>query len=477
MANQIASFNMPTQYDLERSKIDRAQRMAEMLMQQSQAPAEQFSYGGYTAPTSPITGVSKVIQGLMSQYQMGQADDKLEKLTDKYRGEERADREALIRAIEPVPGAPGQPAYTPTGVDFVDNPNLQVASSGDVPAIAPTAAKPFGNIDSALMAQMKTPGGQQMVMSQIMAQRQAAIEASRKAQDPFTLNEGDIRYGIRPDGSYGELARAGSKPQSGDLGVYAEYARQMREAGQVPKTIEQFMTDQRIAARPLPAETFGSPVAAVDENGNPVFLQPGRSGGPPSVIQGYTPQAERLKQIPVSVTTAILDNEKSLSQIDRALALTSGAGTAGSKADPSATGIKGYLPDVILNRADPSGVEARAEIGDIGSLIIHDRSGAAVTAAESPRLKPFIPLISDDAETLKKKLNRLKAEVTAMHRGILEFYSEDQGYKPLPVRGNNANVPRKGTDGPQPSVTEGSTATNPQSGEEIIFKGGKWQPK
>ena len=80
MANPIASFNMPTEYDMQRSKIDRAQRMAEMLMQQSQAPAEQFSYGGYTAPTSPITGVSKIIQGLMSQYQMGQADDRLEKL-------------------------------------------------------------------------------------------------------------------------------------------------------------------------------------------------------------------------------------------------------------------------------------------------------------------------------------------------------------------------------------------------------------
>lgn len=87
MANQIASFNMPTQYDLDRSKIERAQRTADMLMQQSQAPAEQFSYGGYTAPTSPITGVSKVIQGLLSQYQMGQADDKLEALGVKTRGE------------------------------------------------------------------------------------------------------------------------------------------------------------------------------------------------------------------------------------------------------------------------------------------------------------------------------------------------------------------------------------------------------
>lgn len=251
----------------------------------------------------------------------------------------------------------------------------------------------------------------------------------------------------------------------------------MRDAGQVPKTIEQFLTDQKNAARPPAAESYGSPVAAVDENGNPVYLQPGRRGGPPSVIQGYTPPAEKLKSIPVSVATAILDNEKSLAQLDRALALTSGAGTADSKADRSATGLKGFLPDVILNRADPSGVAARAEIGDIGSMIIHDRSGAAVTAAESPRLKPFIPLITDDAETLKKKLNRLKAEVTAMHRGILEFYSEDQGYKPLPVRGGNANVPRDGTGGAQPNVTEGSTATNPETKQTLIFKGGTWQPK
>jgi len=144
MANQIASFNMPTQYDLERSKIDRAQRMAEMLMQQSQAPAEQFSYGGYTAPTSPITGVSKIIQGLMSQYQMGQADDKLEALGVKTRGE-AADWMRELGAAQGAPAVPGRPAVPglvdATGVDYVDrddpagSQSVSISPEGKIPTM------------------------------------------------------------------------------------------------------------------------------------------------------------------------------------------------------------------------------------------------------------------------------------------------------------------------------------------------------
>lgn len=129
MANQIASFNVPTEYDMQRSKIDRAQRMAEMLMQQSQAPAEQFSYGGYTAPTSPITGVSKIIQGLMSQYQMGQADDKIAELNKTTRGE-AANWMRELGAAQGAPAVPGRPAIpgsvTAGPADAEDNPTIQV---------------------------------------------------------------------------------------------------------------------------------------------------------------------------------------------------------------------------------------------------------------------------------------------------------------------------------------------------------------
>jgi len=111
---------------------------------------------------------------------------------------------------------------------------------------------------------------------------------------------------------------------------------------------------------------------------------------------------EKKQNTPQYVVQAITSNAKSLSSIDAALA---SLGTADGK---NAVGMKGYLPNAMLNRMYPEGTETRANISDVGSLILHDRSGAAVTAAESPRLMPFIPLATDDAATAKKKLTRFK---------------------------------------------------------------------
>jgi hypothetical protein len=83
---------------------------------------------------------------------------------------------------------------------------------------------------------------------------------------------------------------------------------------------------------------------------------------------------------------------------------------------------------------DPKGVDARAEVADIGSLKIHDRSGAAVTISESPRLMPFIPQATDDAVTVQKKLARLRTELHNESQALQTTYSREQGFKPSPVR-------------------------------------------
>jgi hypothetical protein len=229
------------------------------------------------------------------------------------------------------------------------------------------------------------------------------------------------------------LLRAIPERATGELGVYNEYVRQQTAAGKIPMGIDQFITNQKIAGRPLPAVTYGSPVAAQDAQGNPVFLQPGKTGNAPSVLQGFTPPAEKLKQIPPSVNTAIIANQQANNQLDRAINLLQGKDLPGMEGDVSATGLKGYLPTGMLNRLDPQGVSTRAEIADIGSLKLHDRSGAAVTASESPRLMPFIPLATDDAVTALKKLQRLKLEVNNETSAMRDIYSKDQGYKENPI--------------------------------------------
>lgn len=140
------------------------------------------------------------------------------------------------------------------------------------------------------------------------------------------------------------------------------------------------------------------------------------------------PAEKPAKPMPAAAAKAHLDNLTNLRRAERALALAEGRNVDDAKGDVDATGKKGYLPNQVLNRADPKGVDTRAAIADLGSLVIHDRSGAAVTAAEFPRLAPFIPSEKDDADTVKKKLKAFVSNYRAVSDDTKKFY-EASGYR------------------------------------------------
>lgn len=193
------------------------------------------------------------------------------------------------------------------------------------------------------------------------------------------------------------------------------------------------------------AAAMSKPFEVTGPDGTPTLVQQDKAGNI-TPVKGYTAKAPNLKPIPPSVNTAIIANQQSMKQIDRALTLVGGENIGdpaqgGMQGDVSATGWKGYLPTGALNRIDPQGVAARAEVADIGSLKIHDRSGAAVTISESPRLMPFIPLTTDDHATVVKKLQRLRLEAANMSSSLAETYSPDQGYRSSPVSGGGAGTP------------------------------------
>jgi hypothetical protein len=142
-----------------------------------------------------------------------------------------------------------------------------------------------------------------------------------------------------------------------------------------------------------------------------------------------------LKPVPVHAQKAITGAASTLGQINAAIAAL--------EANPDAVGWKGYTPDPLLNRNDPEGTTARAKIANIGSLKLHERSGAAVTASETPRLKPFIPAITDDYETALKKLKDMRDIQLAEEEVLKGTYNKDQGFRdftaPQPT-GENAKV-------------------------------------
>lgn len=153
---------------------------------------------------------------------------------------------------------------------------------------------------------------------------------------------------------------------------------------------------------------------------------------------GPADKQEKLKPIPANINTAISTNDMSIQQIQEALNLIN--------KNPNAIGLKNVLPGQMLDRADPGGVAARSAIGNIGSLVIHERSGSAVSASEMQRLG-FIPTPTDRADVAKTKLEAMLKWAKAQQQGLTETYGEDQGYKPNPVlsgKSKNASAPAAG---------------------------------
>lgn len=164
-----------------------------------------------------------------------------------------------------------------------------------------------------------------------------------------------------------------------------------------------------------------------------------------ALAKRYDPTADfgpdgRLKDVPTAAQKAMLENSTNMRRAQRALRLMGeGQALPGETPDKDATGLKGFVPNLLLNRLDPKGVEARAAIADLGSLVIHERSGAAVTAAEFPRLAPFIPTEKDDPETARKKLRRFIQVYQEEMNALQTAYSREAGYKPFNVKDPAAN--------------------------------------
>jgi hypothetical protein len=175
----------------------------------------------------------------------------------------------------------------------------------------------------------------------------------------------------------------------------------------------------------------------MDEDGQRTLLP--IAGGPRD-------PALKLKDIPPTVNAKIIEGAQGLSNIDQAIAAV--------EANPSAFGMVNAIPFVERARqGDAGGVDARAQVANIGSLKLHDRSGAAVSASEFPRLAPFIPSSSDSPKAIVTKLKKMK-EIAEGELGLYaDTYTEEGGYKPNAVltRRRAASVPVSATPAAPPA--------------------------
>lgn len=178
-----------------------------------------------------------------------------------------------------------------------------------------------------------------------------------------------------------------------------------------------------------------------------------------------------LMQIPPAQRGAVINNRTKLGVIDQA--------AAALQAYPEAVGLgRGLTPGMLRDRArvggipnpfgDPKGVGARALLGNLASLEIRDRSGAAVTASEFPRLKPFIPVLTgpdaDDYETVMWKLQQFKKVIAEENLAIGDAFGVD--LTPY-TQSTGTQQRRAGQSGGQASGQAGGQA--PMTGQEMVL--------
>lgn len=140
------------------------------------------------------------------------------------------------------------------------------------------------------------------------------------------------------------------------------------------------------------------------------------------------PANQHGKPIPPNVNAKIIEGQQGLSNIDAAIAAL--------EADPGAVGWSNAIPGAQTVKqlwASPEDIGTRAQVANIGSLVLHDRSGAAVSASEFPRLAPFIPSASDSKATAVTKLRKMKT-IAEQELGLYaDTYGPESGYMPNPI--------------------------------------------
>jgi hypothetical protein len=163
----------------------------------------------------------------------------------------------------------------------------------------------------------------------------------------------------------------------------------------------------------------------------------------------YIPAEQPQAPQPGNWAGILLEGGNSLRQAQLALV----AATNRPQSFGAWQGMTNMVPGV-LERLDPGGVETRALAANLGSLVIHQRSGAAVTAAEFPRLRPFIPQVGDPPGVVQTKLASFVREYRDLLSDQYRAFGPEAGYRPLPPVEDILRGAQQGSPGGGPRVIE-----------------------
>ena len=167
--------------------------------------------------------------------------------------------------------------------------------------------------------------------------------------------------------------------------------------------------------------TLGTQTMMMDQSGNATPV-PGS-------------QIRKLKTLPVGATRDFDELDDVIFKIDEALRLLD---------DPKAREAIGRWDALFPAEAQTKeGIQLRGMIAEIGSAILLERSGAAVTATEFARAKPFLPLISDPEKKTRANLESMKILFTKGRDRIAAHFNPKKGYLDITEGTSVESKPKK----------------------------------
>ena len=148
---------------------------------------------------------------------------------------------------------------------------------------------------------------------------------------------------------------------------------------------------------------YGSPMAALDAQGNPVFIQPSKTGGAPAVIPGFTPEGKAPTEAQAKSGAFGSQMQTASSEFER---LQKEGFDPTSVSAQISTSLAG-TPLTAL--ADPKAQQANQAQQQWAEAYLRFKTGAAATEGEVIRnMRTFFPQIGDKPEVIAQKARMRK---------------------------------------------------------------------
>ena len=409
MANPYVSITAPAGgYESQLANIVRRQKLAELLAQQGGEDIKVEDVGGIPTPISPFQGLAKVLQSGVGAYLGSKADEDAAALEES----QNKGIAAVFEGMKDTPDVKTEGYYLPA-----EQP------SKTMPIGMPRGASSFMPEGEATNMGTYVPGtvtpGQHLSRSERTNRIMAGLARYPKMAALAPMYVQNMQNEVEDQRYQAGLDRAEAARALEATRYATEQTQKKAHDAEELRRYEKTLAATNAGRSPGAPKNY----TITGQDGKPVqkFLYPAEAK---SLADAGNQVSESLatKRVPATLIPTIGANFSAIKKIDASIdELTK---------NPAAVGLMRSGPNWFNQIVNPSGTTARAIIADIGSLKLHDRSGAAVNASESPRLMPFIPQVSDPFDAAVKKLRQFRNEYDAIVADQATSYSDEEGYVP-----------------------------------------------